>query len=102
MPSFSHPLLRNYRFFGLFPILFTQLPAMPLDTAGEKDKYDPSHSINNAIKGYSTSSPVFCSAKYRGGVRRTEGLKNTIKIILGNLFNLSPQELLFLRSLPYC
>jgi len=32
----------------------------------------------------------------------TEGLKNTIKIILGNLFNLSPQELLFLRSLPYC
>ncbi len=28
--------------------------------------------------------------------------KNTIKIILGNLFNLSPQELLFLRSLPYC
>ena len=22
-----------------------------------------------------TSSPVFCTAKYRGGVRRTEGLK---------------------------
>ena len=55
------------------------------DTAGEKDEHDPSHSINNAIGGHSTSSPVFCSAKYRGGVRRTEGLKNTIKIILGNL-----------------
>ena len=50
MLSFSHPLLRNYRFFGLFPILFTQLPAIPLDTAGEKDKYDPSHSIN--IEGH--------------------------------------------------
>ena len=36
MLSFSHPLLRNYRFFGLFPILFTQLPAIPLDTAREK------------------------------------------------------------------
>jgi hypothetical protein len=24
-----------------------------------------------------TSSSVFCNAKYRGGVRRTEGLKNT-------------------------
>ena len=23
------------------------------------------------------SSPVFCNAKYRGGVRRTEGLENT-------------------------
>ena len=52
MLSFSHPLFRNYRFFGLFPILFTQLPAMPLDTAGEKDKYDPSHSINNEIEGH--------------------------------------------------
>ena len=52
MLSFSRPLLRNYRFFGLFPILFTQLPAMPLDTAGEKDKYDPSHSINNEIEGH--------------------------------------------------
>ena len=36
MLSFSRPLLRNYRFFGLFPILFTQLPAMPLDTAGRR------------------------------------------------------------------
>jgi len=24
-----------------------------------------------------TSSSVFCNAKYRGGVRRTEGLENT-------------------------
>ena len=24
-----------------------------------------------------SSSPVFCHAKYRGGVRRTEGLENT-------------------------
>jgi hypothetical protein len=27
-------------------------PSMPLDMAGEKDKYDPSHSINNEIEGY--------------------------------------------------
>ena len=28
-----------------------------------------------ALQGISPSSPVFCTAKYRGGVRRTEGLK---------------------------
>ena len=32
------------------------------------------YSIN--IRYFSPSSPVFCTAKYRGGVRRTEGLKN--------------------------
>ena len=26
---------------------------------------------------FQSSSPVFCNAKYRGGVRRTEGLKNS-------------------------
>ena len=26
--------------------------------------------------------PVFCTAKYRGGVRRTEGLKNSIATLL--------------------
>ena len=31
------------------------------------------YSIN--IRYFSPSSPVFCAAKYRGGVRRTEGLK---------------------------
>ena len=31
------------------------------------------YSIN--IRHFSPSSPVFCAAKYRGGVRRTEGLK---------------------------
>ena len=31
------------------------------------------YSIN--IRYFSPSSPVFCTAKYRGGVRRTEGLK---------------------------
>ena len=30
------------------------------------------YSIN--IRYFSPSSPVFCTAKYRGGVRRTEGL----------------------------
>ena len=30
-----------------------------------------------ALRGISPSSPVFCTAKYRGGVRRTEGLKNS-------------------------
>ena len=33
------------------------------------------YSIN--IRHFSPSSPVFCNAKYRGGVRRTEGLKNS-------------------------
>ena len=33
------------------------------------------YSIN--IRYFSPSSPVFCTAKYRGGVRRTEGLKKT-------------------------
>ena len=33
------------------------------------------YSIN--IRYFSPSSPVFCAAKYRGGVRRTEGLKNS-------------------------
>ena len=33
------------------------------------------YSIN--IRYFSPSSPVFCTAKYRGGVRRTEGLKNS-------------------------
>lgn len=28
-------------------------------------------------RGLFKSSPVFCSAKYRGGGRRTEGLENT-------------------------
>ena len=33
----------------------------------EKDELDPSHSINNAIKGYSTSSSsVFYKAKHKG------------------------------------
>ena len=31
------------------------------------------YSIN--IRYFSPFSPVFCTAKYRGGVRRTEGLK---------------------------
>ena len=31
------------------------------------------YSIN--IRYFSPSSPVFCTAKYRGGVRRTAGLK---------------------------
>ena len=31
------------------------------------------YSIN--IRYFSPSSPVLCTAKYRGGVRRTEGLK---------------------------
>ena len=43
-------------------------------------------SLCSRYRRYSHFSPVFCTAKYRGGVRRTEGLKNTIKIILGSLF----------------
>ena len=35
------------------------------------------YSIN--IRYFSPSSPVFCKAKYRGGVRRTEGLKKRSK-----------------------
>ena len=35
------------------------------------------YSIN--IRHFSPSSPVFCNAKYRGGVRRTEGLKKKTK-----------------------
>jgi len=31
---------------------------------------------------FQSSSPVFCTAKYRGGVRRTEGLKNNIATLL--------------------
>ena len=31
---------------------------------------------------FQSSSPVFCTAKYRGGVRRTEGLKNSIAMLL--------------------
>ena len=31
---------------------------------------------------FQSSSPVFCTAKYRGGVRRTEGLKNSIATLL--------------------
>ena len=31
---------------------------------------------------FQSSSPVFCTAKYRGGGRRTEGLKNNIATLL--------------------
>ena len=41
----STPLLRNYRIFGVFPILLTQLPVIPRDTAGEKNKHDIQESI---------------------------------------------------------
>ena len=35
------------------------------------------------LKGsFSILLPVFCTAKYRGGVRRTEGLKNSIATLL--------------------
>ena len=94
------------------------------------------YSIN--IRYFSPTSPVFCAAKYRGGVRRTEGLikqrgwktaiatksnlnlspcvakpyrgsarrarglkKTLSKKFLVIFLNPSPQELSFLRSLPY-
>gem|GEM_PF-340061 len=44
---FTHltPLLRNHRFFGVFPILLTQLTVMLWNTAEEKGKCNPSLSI---------------------------------------------------------
>ena len=30
--------------------------------------------------------PVFCTAKYRGGVRRTKGLKNSIATLLESFY----------------
>ena len=53
-----------------------------------------------------TSSPVFCVAKYRGGVQRTEGLiqakvsktKNILDLHSG--LNPTPQKLPSLRARP--
>ena len=48
-------------------LAFTLSPAVP-------------RSIQNNIgkkAAFQSSSPVFCNVKYRGGVRRTEGLKNS-------------------------
>ena len=95
---FLTPLLRNYRSFGLSPIF-------PYENTGEKVEYFLSNRQNHLIKEclktpplpcpatlqgvtykigieakekyISPSSSVFCAAKYRGGGRRTEGLKNS-------------------------
>ena len=55
------------------------LRALPLSHLRWAEGEDWKYHINSfysfgALWGF-TSSPVFCTAKYRGGVRRTEGLK---------------------------
>ena len=77
----------------LIPIVSTELPftvqpkirGVDMDFSDESlvDKHNPDFSVKGwflfkfLYKVYSSS--VFCAAKYRGGVRRTEGLKKRSK-----------------------
>ena len=86
---FSTPLHRNCRFFGLSPILLTQHPVCFVQQGRR----------TNTI----TSSPVFCcQTKYRGGVRRTEGLILTAQKLMKSFQSLSTETAVTSVSLLYC
>jgi hypothetical protein len=52
MPSFSHPLLRNYRFFGLFPIFFYTIPRNAIGHGEGEGQTRSVSLINNEIEGH--------------------------------------------------
>ena len=54
-------------------LAFTLSPAVPRSITG---RYKNNIGKKTALQ---SSSPVLCTAKYRGGVRRTEGLKKKTK-----------------------
>ena len=52
MLSFSHPLLRNYRFFGLFPIFFYTIPRNAIGHGEGEGQTRSVSLINNEIEGH--------------------------------------------------
>ncbi len=57
---------------------------------------------NTIHKKVLTSSPVFCSAKYRGGVRKDGGVTPPLLKKLMKSFQSLSSKLPFPRYLPYC